>query len=337
MSWRARTSDLEDFEESDLPPMDEEEGSASDLDEPIERADPPEAGETIPPARRPIAALLLLLCLGTALHLLGITLERTLAMPVFLVDPRASVEADWGDGAPDTQLLSEVRWPAGPRPIFDPTLLEETRAALEAHPRVAEVVAVTREFPNRLRAEIRLRRPVAVVEAGGVGRVVDREGVVLARVPAAAHPELPRILTPRDPLESAPRPGASYDRSILPFRERPAGYAAVMEAIDLLNGLEIHREHPVFERHLERVVVGHPRVASKGPGTADLVLEFSGELSVLFGAAPHGLRGEGPAGIRRRLKGVALALARGRLNGVEVDVQSGELQLRTLEREPEAR
>ncbi|MFQ5956930.1 MAG: cell division protein FtsQ/DivIB, partial [Candidatus Brocadiales bacterium] len=78
-------------------------------------------------------------------------------------------------------LLKEVQDTRGliGRSLFEKDLTKKVAKALEKSPWVLKVHSVNKVFPNKLSAELELRRPLAVLRKNGVFYLLDDEGVVL--------------------------------------------------------------------------------------------------------------------------------------------------------------
>jgi hypothetical protein len=103
---------------------------------------------------------------------------------------------------------------------------------LDAEPRVARVLGSRRRFPDAVEVIVELRRPVALVEAGGRLAAVDRDGIL---VPGdyRNHP-LPRIRggggdlpAPGKPFGRAVQEGASVAAALPPELVLPLGLATL--------------------------------------------------------------------------------------------------------------
>lgn len=161
-----------------------------------------------------------------------------------IIDPalcRAVGGPDWARSlaAPELALaLAEVS-PAG---FYDPHLASACWDALRLSPWVQQVVWVRRSYPDRLRAAVLLRRPVAAVRgAGGSFAIVDGKGL---RLPGSFD-RVPRIGTRPLPVlvgtgKEACEPGETWrDRAVL----EGAAVAVDLGRTGLLSlpGVEIRR------------------------------------------------------------------------------------------------
>jgi hypothetical protein len=99
---------------------------------------------------------------------------------------------------------------AGTLPFHEEGVAESVADRLEADPRVARVLGSRRRHPDAVEVMVELRRPVALVEAGGRTVAVDREGVLLPG-DYAKYP-LPRI---RGGSGDLPSPGKPCAKSVV--------------------------------------------------------------------------------------------------------------------------
>lgn len=98
----------------------------------------------------------------------------------------------------------------GSVPFHQEGVPETVAARLEGDPRVARVLGARRRHPDGIEVMVELRRPVALVEAGGRTVAVDRDGILLPGN-YAKYP-LPRI---RGGGGDLPAPGKPCSRAVL--------------------------------------------------------------------------------------------------------------------------
>jgi|GEM_PF-3002299 len=84
----------------------------------------------------------------------------------------------WVKGVIERQLKA-IPQTVGNISLLDSQASSKIAAALAANPWVKEVKSVVRDFPNRIRAEVKLRDPAAFVLRDGKFYVVDGEGIRL--------------------------------------------------------------------------------------------------------------------------------------------------------------
>lgn len=196
----------------------------------------------------------------------------------------------------EAEILGSAPLVVRPASLFDPTLPDSVVRRLEARPWVRRVLSMRRRLPAGLHVHLEVRRPLAVVCAGGERLAVDAEAVVLEADTPLGPPAYPEIHTPGAPLVRVPHDG------------RPFWQPAVLEAVALLEELAAYGDHPA----LTSVVVQAVRVGkadrSRHPGASDLTLVLRGGTLVDWGRSPRAplARVETPA--RRKLDNLALVL-----------------------------
>jgi len=85
---------------------------------------------------------------------------------------------DWVRGPIELQLKT-LPAPAASVSLLDSDATRRVASNIAANPWVKEVKSVVRDFPNRVRAQVRLRDPAAFVLYGGKFYLVDTDGVRL--------------------------------------------------------------------------------------------------------------------------------------------------------------
>jgi hypothetical protein len=138
--------------------------------------------------------------------------ERVKGLEDFQVD----LSTAWLSRAPDwlpepeRKAFAAESASTGKVAFHDVGLPEFVAGRVDASPRVARVVAARRRHPDGVEVLVELRRPVALVEAGGRLVAVDRDGV---HVPGEfRRMELPRI---RGGETELPAPGEPFGRAVL--------------------------------------------------------------------------------------------------------------------------
>ena len=104
---------------------------------------------------------------------------------------RVADRPDWAGDA----LLSDLHAGGalqGKVSIFDPGLTKKVSDYYLANPWVSRVIAVEKEFPNKLRVKVEMRKPLVAVESKGLFILVDRDRVRLPGV----YSQVPRVSTP---------------------------------------------------------------------------------------------------------------------------------------------
>lgn len=132
-----------------------------------------------------------------------------------LDDFRVDLSVAWLDGAPawlpatERRALAEAAASTGTVSIYEEGLPEFAAVRLEADARVFRVLEARRRHPDALEVLVELRRPVALVEAGGRLLAADREGVLVPGDYRRAP--LPRI---RGGGAEVPGPGRPFGRAV---------------------------------------------------------------------------------------------------------------------------
>ena len=85
---------------------------------------------------------------------------------------------EWVRG-PIERQLKNFGWAGEKISLLDTEAARKVAAALAANPMVREVTSVERQFPDRVRAKVELREPVALVLRGNRYYMVDAEGTRL--------------------------------------------------------------------------------------------------------------------------------------------------------------
>ena len=133
-----------------------------------------------------------------------------------LDDFRVDLGTTWLARAPawlpdaERKKLAEAVAAEGTLPFHEEGGPESVAARVGADPRVARVLGSRRRHPDGIEVMVELRRPVALVEAGGRAAAVDRDGVLLPG-DYGKHP-LPRI---RGAGSDLPEPGHACGRSVV--------------------------------------------------------------------------------------------------------------------------
>lgn len=193
----------------------------------------------------------------------------------------------------------------GPVNLFDSSLAERVRGAVEAFPGVASVQAVRRLWPDRYAVDFTFERPLVVVLQEGRRVPVTRAGRVL---PAEPYARAVRGLFTVLGVESAAPPPGAYWRSPL-LRDGIAALTQIAPYLPELGALGL--------RHVDVSTADDPR---RG-------VVFVGEdgTSVRWGR-PHSV-GENPAERKADFLRVAAAHV-SRVRGLEVDVRYDDLLVR---------
>ena len=112
---------------------------------------------------------------------LAMARDKAVDLRDFQVSP-ASLEfiskPDWVTG-PIERQLKNFGWAGEKISLLDTDAAKMVAAALLANPMVRKVTSVKREFPDRVRAKVELREPVALVLRGNRYYMVDAEGTRL--------------------------------------------------------------------------------------------------------------------------------------------------------------
>jgi hypothetical protein len=194
--------------------------------------------------------------------------------PTFFVDPtRAALEEapPWLPPEWVAEAQAALRG-LPPFSIFDSRGTEEAERALRGLNWVRSVEPAGRTFPRIARLRIRVRRPVARIEAGEGMTLLDDEGMLLP-LPGPERevhlPPLPRLLATRGDLGEPPGVGAAWrDRRV------KTGVAAAVEVRPL-----------VLRRGPSRVVAIDVTAADgkDGPLASPVVLLAEGGARILWG------------------------------------------------------
>ncbi len=197
---------------------------------------PPPAAPAGPSARPPLlvrAGLLGAFAVAVVAGVLRVN-DRVRGLDDFQVD----LSVAWISRAPawlpesERKALAAGAAMAGKVSLHDEGLPGFVAGRLAAEPRVARVLGARRRFPDAVEVIVELRRPVAVVEAGGRLAGVDRDGLL---VPGdyRQHP-LPRIRggggdlpAPGKPFGRAVKEGASVADALPPELLLPLGLATL--------------------------------------------------------------------------------------------------------------
>jgi hypothetical protein len=250
----------------------------------------PERGRAIV-ARLPAVGLFILI-IGLSLFLVDLLKRRAQGSDYFRVDPSRIELGEMPDWIPERvgeelRVLSQVE----PRSIFDGALLDDLKASLLRHPWVREVAGVRRVLPNRLAADLVLRRPAAVVEVGAWRLTVDRDGHVLEDAAARAPEGLPRIRGDKKSVSAIPEVGGR-------FRSQ-----AVIDGVSVAMDLRKNSGHAFF-RYLDVGAIDVRNVGSEG--SSEIVLELNTGTLVDWGSASTGALGPLELGTSQKLDNVLL-------------------------------
>jgi hypothetical protein len=192
-------------------------------------AAPEAAGPSLPVRVAVVAAFLAVAALGVLR-----VQDRVRGLEDFQVD----LGTAWLDRAPawlpepERKALAADAAAAGRLSLHDEGLPDLLARRVESDPRVARVLGSRRRHPDAVEVLVELRRPVALVEAGGRLLAVDRDGVL---VPGEfrKHP-LPRIRgggsdtpAPGHPFAPAVVEGASVAAALPPDLFAPLGLTVV--------------------------------------------------------------------------------------------------------------
>jgi hypothetical protein len=177
------------------------------------------------------------------------------------------------DGVKDG-LLKEVKNTRGivGRGFFDKGLTQEAVRRLEGIPWVRRVVSARREFPDKLRVQLEMRRAVAVVKKEEAFYLLDEEGMVLPE----GH-----FLWPRDQgktpyiesrrLRIVPKVG---------HRMEDKGILAGIELISFLKRNEVHKAMNLRSVDVTNVGWGRSR------GESDITIWTQGGVAIKWGCPP---------------------------------------------------
>jgi hypothetical protein len=138
--------------------------------------------------------------------------ERVRGLDDFQVDLSTAWLSRAPDWLPETErkALAADAASTGKVSLHDEGLPEFLAGRLDADPRVARVLGARRRYPDAIEVLVELRRPVALVDAGGRLAAVDRDGV---HVPGDfRRMPLPRI---RGGDGDLPAPGKPFGQAIL--------------------------------------------------------------------------------------------------------------------------
>jgi len=141
--------------------------------------------------------------------------------------------------------------------------VEAARARVEALPWI-ESASLVRVLPDRLKVDVRERKPAAVWLDGDRIVLVDATGRMLAQVATYVPADLPRIAGP-----GAPQAAAELAAALAKFPELQA---------------RVHVAHRIGERRWDLELTGGTRVLmAAGPSLASLarLVELDGETQVL--------------------------------------------------------
>ncbi len=133
-----------------------------------------------------------------------------------LEDFRVDLSTAWLARAPawlpeeERRAFAAAAAAEGSVPFHQEGILEAAEARVGGDPRVARVLGSRRRHPDGIEVMVELRRPVALVEAGGRTAAVDRDGILLPGN-YGKHP-LPRI---RGGGGDLPAPGTACGRAVV--------------------------------------------------------------------------------------------------------------------------
>ncbi len=171
--------------------------------------------------------------------------------------------------------------------IMEPGLTDRLAQAYAANPWVKKVHLVERHFPNRLKLELTLRRPAAVVHHGGSYYLTDEEGVrlpVRLRSWPSRDFQLPLVT---GAAVAPPRSGKPWDEEAV---EAGCAVAQLLK----VQGLD---------RRLSVTAVDVSNFSGRRrPGEPDIVLRTAFGLSISWGRSPlQWYPGDGSQTVRRKL------------------------------------
>lgn len=210
---------------------------------------------------------------------------------------RVADRPEWAGDA----LVSEfhTRGPlTGKMSIFDPDLVKNVSEHYAANPWVSRVLSVEKEFPNKLRVKVEMRKPLMAVEQRGRFVLVDRDRV---RIPGeyAQLPKfnfsVPKVIGVKS---APPEAGKRWDD---PGVDAGAGVAAA-----LLDN-RIDRQIAIAALDVSRV--------GKGGRESEIVILAEDNVAIEWGRPATAGHGELPADEKiLNLKGVLMSQPR--LRGV---------------------
>jgi len=200
------------------------------------------------------------------------------------------------------------------RSILDPRLPDIVTRNVERHPWVRRVTEVHRRFPNGLRVDVELRRPVGVYKVSTERLAVDQDGVVIESASPLRPPYVPWIRTPGQRPTYVPRTGRAF-----------GGASAVVEAISVLDDLAAEGGHAALESmRVDEIHVG-ARGRERRPGDPDIRLVLDSGVHVLWGRSPRSALAvmENDAATKLNLLEDVLRAFPGLLNVRAVDLRFG--------------
>lgn len=171
------------------------------------RIDPQVLRERLTPIAKVVAGVLVLVVFGLAGERVADAARKD---PRFLVDPTLLVQQTLPHWMPN-EVVSNVREhlrQVRPRSIFASNFEDDLRTELRAASWwIEDVRRVERLFPNRVRVDMMMRKPVATIDHDDACVLVDAEGRVLYSEPRARQTAFG--FTPRLQIR-----GASTDKSL---------------------------------------------------------------------------------------------------------------------------
>lgn len=185
------------------------------------------------------------------------------------------------------------------RSVLDRSMLADLARQYERSPWVQEVAWVQTEFPNRVRAQIRVRYPAAalVYEVGGteVYYLVGTDGVRLPRVYRGGLPETVDVPSIRGVQVSPPRPG------------RPWPSPAVTGAIEIIRQL---RSSKIVRKALEVRAVDASNYGGEQATRSEFRVACNHNCDVDWGRAP-GTRAVGELPVEKKVAKLERHILRG--------------------------
>jgi len=206
---------------------------------------------------------------------LAMARDKAVDLRDFQVSP-ASLEfiskPDWLKGPLERQLKN-FGWSGEKISLLDTQAARKVAAALKANPMVKEVKSVERDFPDRVRAEVELREPVALVMRNNRYYIVDAEGTRL-------------------PGEFAVRTAVGMDLLLIPYvytTPPPAGKIwddpAVVEAARLADFLKNHLE--TVKRARITAIDSSNIGGRRSERESEIVLLTADHTKILWGRSVH--------------------------------------------------
>lgn len=275
---------------------------------------------TAPASAGGVITALFTVIVGLLLFLLAdLVKERVAASPRLRVEPRlVEIRAD-ASADPLGRSLAQLKLSGSRvlRPghsILDPRLPAIVTANLERNPWVRCVKEVDRRFPNGLRIDVEMRRPLAVYHVSTERLAVDADGVVIESFTQLAPPRLPWIKVPGRVPALVPRTGGAF-----------ASNSAVREAVDVLAEFARVGDHPAVESlRIDEVLVG-VKGRDREPGDPDVRLVLDSGVQIHWGRSPRSTLAVMENDARTKLDLLARVLRTypGLLNVAAVDLRFG--------------